>query len=34
LTFEGLKPYLVERWQGEAAAATIGNRELEVVTHD
>ena len=33
LTFEDLKPYLIERWKGNAAPAQISNTNLEVLTH-
>jgi glucosylglycerate synthase len=33
LTFEDLKPYLIERWKGNTAPAQISNANLEVLTH-
>jgi hypothetical protein len=33
LTFEDLKPYLIQRWKGSTAPAQISNANLEVLTH-
>lgn len=33
LTFEDLKPYLIQRWKGSIAPAQISNANLEVLTH-
>jgi glycosyltransferase involved in cell wall biosynthesis len=34
LIFEDLKPYLIDRWKGNAATAQIGKARLEVLAHD